>query len=66
MYGSFSDGEQPAARIKHLAAIKGPPGAESISVQGVLARELCEAGRDDLLKMSGRVHIFPRENKINF
>ena len=40
MYGSFSDGEQPAARIKDLAAIKGPHGAESISVQGVLAREL--------------------------
>ena len=40
MYGSFSDGEQPAARIKDLAAIKALNGAIPISVQGVLAREL--------------------------
>ena len=41
MYGSFSDGEQPAARIKDLAAIKALDGAIPMhSVTGVLAREL--------------------------
>ena len=44
VYGSFADGEQPAARIKDLAAIKALNGAIPISVQGVLARELVIGG----------------------